>query len=331
MPNTLGTLAATQVIVQEALSLIYTMRPALRYFSLGFTDKDGSPYALFNQAVVTRIITVPAVGDFKTDGSGAATLRADVDVSVTLNKFRTVWHAFLPTEYSATNRDLVRESAEPLAVALGNDMIDAIAAVWTLANYPARTPGQAGYSPDTVTNAVNATKYVHGAGWDYSTVTTLRAILNKAGVPGAGGGQRFLVINSDVNASFLNDLRIVAYLNNPKNADAITTGRLPNVAGFGLDEYPALPANGINLLGAAGTPDSTVYAQRVPKDPREMGGFNGVPIPGLMTVISDARTGLSVAMDLWVDMPTRNANFRLSWMYGTAPGAKNNIELLTSV
>lgn len=318
MANTLGTLAATQVIVQEALALVFTKRPILKNISTGFTDKDGSPYALFNQTVYTRTLGIPAVTAF----AAAATARADVDVPVALSNYSQVYYQFTSQEYSSTNRDLIRESAEPLAVAIANYMVDQIGTLWTSANFPART------GADAVANGVtnNVTKI--GAGWDYTHLTLQRGILNKAGVP--LGLPRFYVGNSDVYASLLNDLRIVGYLNNPQNQEAIKRGELPQVAGFRIDEYPSMNNNGQNLVGVAASPDSTVYAARVAKDPREMPGFEQVPVPGLMSMVTEPRTGLSVNLDLWVDMLTRAANIRLSWMWGVAAGNKNNIQLIQS-
>src|SRR6266576_6998476 len=79
--NVLGTLA-TATIVQEALALVFTKRPVLNSISMGFTDRNGSPIASFNQAVITRTFGLPTVQDF----GAAVSARADTDVSVTLDK-----------------------------------------------------------------------------------------------------------------------------------------------------------------------------------------------------------------------------------------------------
>ena len=47
------------------------------------------------------------------------------DVSVTLNNFKQVRYDFTPQQYSGTNRDLIAEAAEPMAVAIANYMVDA--------------------------------------------------------------------------------------------------------------------------------------------------------------------------------------------------------------
>lgn len=313
MPNTLGTLA-TATIVQEALALVFTKRPLLRNISTGFTDRNGSPIAAYNQSVITRTLGLPTVQNF---GSAAST-RSDTDVSVTLNNFKEVAYDFTPAEYSGTNRDLVREAAEPLAVALANAMVDAVAALWTPANFPTRTGAAA------VATGATATSTVKGAGWDYTHLTQVRATLNKAGVPDYA---RFYVGNSDVYASMLTDLRIVGYLNNQANQEAIRTGMLPNVAGFGLAEYPQIPTAN-NLVGFAGSPDSTVYAARVPKDPREV--IPGLPVPGNMGIVTEPKTGLSVMALEYITMSSLTVTTKLVWMYGTAVGNANNGQLIVS-
>lgn len=311
--NAFGTLA-TATIVQEALDLIFTIRPILNNVSLGFTDKNGSPIAAFNQSVITRTLGLPVVQN----AGAAATDRADVDVSVTLNQFKQLRYDFTVQEYSGTNRDLVREAAMPMATALANFMVDQIAALWTFANFPVRT------GADAVANNATNTKTIKAAGWDYTHLVDVRSTLNKAGVPQF---KRFYAGNSDVYGSMLTDLRIVGYLNNQNNQDAISKGKLPTVANFDLAEYPSIPTAG-NLVAFAGTPDSTVYAARVPKDPREV--IPGLPIPGNLGVVTEPRTGLSVMVVEYVDLGTLTVTTKLLWMYGTAVGNKNNGQLIVT-
>jgi hypothetical protein len=314
--NTLGTLA-TATIVQEALSLVFTKRPLLNRISLGFTDRNGSPIAQYNQSVITRTLAIPTVGNL----NDAAVARADVDVSVTLNNFKQLRYDFTSAEYSGTNRDLIREAAEPMATAMANYMVDAVAALWTTTNFPTRT------GADAVANSATNTLTKQGAGWDYTFLLQQRAILNKAGVPQF---KRWFAGNCDVYASMLNDQRIVAALYNGQNGDAISRGQMPEVAGFGIDEYPSIPANSINLIGACGTPDSVVYAQRVPSDPRSVPGMEGVPLPGRIGIVTEPRTGLSVMVVEYIAMPSLAITCMLLWMYGVAKGNTNNLQLIAS-
>lgn len=313
--NTLGTLA-TSTIIQEALALVFTKRPILNNISMGFTDRNGSPVAAYNQAVITRTLGLPTVQN----AGSAASATNDVDVSVTLNNFKELRYDFLATEYSGTNRDLVRERAEPIAVAMANYMVDAVAALWTPANYPART------GADAVANGATVTKTVKAAGWDYTHLVDVRGTLNKAGVPDL---RRFYVGNSDVYGSMLTDLRIVGYLNNQSNQDAIKNGQLPQVAGLSLAEYPNLTAiAGNNTVGVAGSIDSVVYAQRVPKDPREV--IPGLAIPGNVGVVTEPRSGLSVMAVEYIDLSTLTITTKILWMYGVAVGNANNLQRIAT-
>lgn len=311
--NTLGTLA-TATIVQEALALVFTKRPVLNKISMGFTDRNGSPIAQYGQSVITRTKGIPTVQNF----GGTISARGDTDVSVTLNNFKEVGYNYTPQEYSGTNRDLVREAAEPLAVAFANSMVDAIAALWTIGNFPTRA------GADAVANGSTITKTTLANGWDYDHLLSVRGTLNKSGVP---EGDRFYIANSDVYSSMLSDLRIVAALNNPDNAGAIKAGKLPDVAGFGIAEYPALPTTG-NLVGFAGTADSTVFAARVPKDPREV--IPGLPVPGNMGYVTEPKTGLTVMVLEYITMSDLSITTKLVWMYGVAVGNANNGQLIVS-
>jgi hypothetical protein len=312
--NTVGTLA-TATIIQEALALVFTKRPILNEISTGFTDRNGSPVAAYGQAVITRTKGLPTVQN----AGSAASATGDVDVSVTLNNFKEVKYQFTAIEYSSTNRDLIRERAEPMATAIANYIVDQISALWTIANFPTRT------GADAVANGSTITKTFKAAGWDYTHLVDVRGTLNKSGVPDSIG--RFYVGNSDVYGSMLTDLRIVGWLNNQDNQSAIKLGRLPEVAGFRLAEYPALPTTG-NMVGFSGSPDSTVYAHRVPRDPREV--IPGLPVPGNLGIVTEPRTGLSVMAVEYLDMATLDIITKLLWMNGVAVGNKNNGQLIVT-
>jgi hypothetical protein len=222
MSNTLGTLSGT-LILQEALALTFRERPELRMLSMGFRDLDGrASAAVLNQAVTSRIFSVATVNDF---GTGA-TNRGDTDVTCTLTGQKEIHHAFTPSEYNATDRDLIRESARPIAVALANHIVDSVRDLWVETNFP---------NTDTFHQVTVA------SGWSYTnTLRPIRKNLNKAGVP---KGARFAAFNSDVYDALLGDTTVVAALNNPDNQGAIKSGRLPDVAGLGLAEYPDLSVN----------------------------------------------------------------------------------------
>lgn len=301
--NNFGTLA-TATIIQEALDLVFTVRPLLNNVSLGFRDENGV-VAQFGQQVITRTLAVPTVGTF----GDAAVDVVTTDVPVTLNLHKQIRQNFTLQQISSTSRDLVREQAMPIAIAIANHMTDAIAALWTVANFP-----------------VAAQKTVKGAGWDYAHLLDVRGALVTRGVP--QGQNKFYAANVNVYKSMLQDPLIVAALNNPSNGNAIATGKLPRVADFGIDEYPALPANAINLVGFAGTPDSCVYASRVPRNPESL--LPGAKYPGNLGVVTNPRSGLSVMVFEWIDAATGAVNVLIHWMYGVAKGNTGNGQLVTS-
>jgi hypothetical protein len=311
--NSLGTTVAS-LIIQEALDIVFTERPLLNNISLNMRDLDGGvATAKKGQALITRLITVPGVDNF----GDAASAHTTTDVSVTMNDFKQILHTFTAAEISSTDRDYIRESARPIAIAMGNYFVDTIAALWTIGNFPNRT------GADAVANGSTATKTIKGAGWDYTHLTTVGATLDKSGVHAPG---RFYAGNSDVYGSLLNDTRIVAALNNPDNASAIKTGRLPDVNGFALAKYPALPTTG-NLVGFAGTKDSTAFAVRPPRDPATI--LTNAQFPGNSTYIQEPKSGLTVRLDEWIGTDL-TSNIRICWLQGAAVGNPTNGQLIVS-
>jgi hypothetical protein len=130
-------------------------------------------------------------------------------------------------------------------------------------------------------------------GFSRTTVVNIRKNLNKRGVPDMN---RFLLLNSDYHAALAADTSIVANLYN-RDADTITTGDLPKIHGFSPSEYASLNDNGENLVGFAGNKEAIIVASRLPAEPS-----SDVPIPGIITTVTDPRTGLSVQLRQHYDM-----------------------------
>lgn len=295
--NTLGTLAASSVIIQEALDLVFTVRPILNEISLDLKAKAVKQ----GQVVKSRIFSVPAVGNF----GDAAAAKVDTDVPVTIDQMKQIMHTFTFAELNQTDRELVRETALPVAIALANHMVDAVAALWLEANF--------------------ANETVLANGWDYEHLVTVRQALQTRGTP--EGMPRFYIGNAAVYSELLQDPMVVAAQNNPDNAGAIASGKLSRAAGFGLGEYPAMP-NTNNLVGFAGTKDSVVLATRIPSDPREL--LPNAPYPGILTPITHERTGLTVLLNEYIDQATLAATTRLIWAYGVGVGNANNGERIVT-
>jgi hypothetical protein len=255
-----------------------------------------------NQTAISRLRAIPAVGNF----GDAAADNADTDVPVVLNGFKQVFKSFTAAEVNATDRDLIDEAALPMAVAIGNHIVDTVAALWKVAAF---------------------SNYVAVAS-AWTRANTVLAIRNKLASLGVTPGNQFAVFNTAVYGALLADPMIVAALNNPRNGDAITTGRLPAVDGLALDEYPALPSNSENLIGFAGAPDSTCYVGRAPKNPEEI--LPGAKFPGVLGYVTDPKTGFQVMVNQWIGTDL-TVNNRLVWLEGCAKGnGGHGVRLVTA-
>lgn len=295
MANTLGTLASG-VILTRALELVFTKRPILNSISLDLSLEE----AKLNQTVRSRIFSVPAVANFP----AAAQDKTDTDVSVTINQAKQIRHTFTNAELSSTDRNLVEESAEPIAVAIANHMVDALAALWTSGNFTNAT-----------TEAVVDT--------DYETLTVLRQALTGRGAPDS----RFAAVSAAVYKELLND-PLCNRAAKQSGTDPIADGRLQNIAGFSeIFEYPDIPTAG-NLTGFAGSKDSLVLATRLPADPSKV--LPNATVPGSIGVITEPKTGLSVMVAEWIDMAALSADIMVVWQYGVAKGNANNGQRLVS-
>lgn len=300
MANSLGTLSGS-VILTRALELVFTKRPILRNISLGLRDLDSgvADSAKLNQSVITRIKSLLTVANF---GTGAGDITT-TDIPVTLTAEKEIHVKFTRQELNSTDRNLIDEAAEPIAATLANYFVDTVAALWIAGNF------------------ANSTTVA--SGWNYTnTLLPLRAALNGRGVSEQG---RFLAHAVGVSTGLLSDSLVVSALNNPSNGDAIRTGRLPEVAGFGLAEYPSLPNTG-NMVAFAGTPDTTILAVRPHRSPD--GVIPGVNFPGNFGYITEPVSGLTVAVSQWVDAATLDVNSRISWLQGAAVGNANNGQIL---
>ena len=286
MSNNLGTLNSA-LILQEALSLVFTKRPVLSSIS-----KDLDPLgAKQGQTILTRLKSIPSVVD-STDPLPSFNTS---DVPVTLSYSKRVGASFTSAQLNSTSRDLIKELAEPIAVAMANSIVDSVAALWTTTNFPYET--------------VDANP-------SYNTLVNLRSALVGRGIH----GNRYLSVNSGAYALLLEDPLITR----PNRfmavgTDIIQTSEIAGVVGFeNTYEYPALPTTN-HLTGFACTPEAIVLASRPPQDPREAFGGN-IPFPGNFDIITDVTTGMSAAAVEWINPDTLDVNVYLKWIYGVAVG-----------
>lgn len=281
--NTLGTLVGN-IISQRTLSLVYSRRPMLQGILTDLSDEQ----VRLNQSVYVRKIGLPSVADF----GSSASATSDTDVTVTVDTHKQVLFSYTATEYNGTGRDLVREHSEALAVALGNHLVDAVAAL--------------------ITDAFTSESTGAASTRDYSSLTGTTKTLNTNGVPDL---RRFGWVNAAVAEALRNDELIMASFERPA-ASAYAHWR--NVEGFeNIWEFPALPDNSVNLIAFFGMADALVLATRVVLDPTSIAG---VGYPGKIGTVTDPVTGLSVVSNQWIDSSSLAVNDRLILAYGCARG-----------
>ncbi|MHC1762916.1 MAG: phage protease [Verrucomicrobiia bacterium] len=282
--NTLGTLVGN-IISQRTLALVYSRRPMLRGIITDFSPEG----ARLNQNVYTRTVGLPTVQAFPT---GPATERGDTDYPVTLDTARQVQYTLTWDEYNATGRNLVAEHSEAMAIAIGNHLVDAIMALVT---------------DDFTAETVLAAGLV-----EFSTLAAIAKAMNVAGVPDM---QRTGFVNSDVAESLTNDELV---MENFDNTNESAYGHWRNIKGFqDLWEYPALPANAINLIGFFANASALLLASRTILNPETI---IGAGYPGRISIVTDPVTGLSVVSNQWVGQSDLAVNDRLIVMYGVDRG-----------
>lgn len=285
--NTLGDLVG-DIISQRTLALIVSKRPMLKTVVTDFSSEQ----ARYGQVVTTRTVGLPTVQNF----GGTVSETDETDVDVTMDAFKEVRYTFTATEYGGTNRNLVAEHAEAMAVALGNSIVDAAAALITDANY--------GTTNETVSASGNVT---------YSTITAINKGQNNLGVPDT---YRAAWVNEDVAEALRNDEVVMANFNRGPMATAYAHWN--NIVGYSdIYEYPALPANSCNLTGFFFARDAICIVSRIPMNPEIIAGAG---YPGSLQVVTDPVTGLSVLSNRWIAQDTLAVNTRLIVLYGADLG-----------
>jgi hypothetical protein len=307
MPNDFNTLSS-DLIIRRALELTMASRPMLGAITTDFAP-DG---ALLDQEVKSRIYTVPAVTAF----GAAAEAITQVEVPLKLTAEKQVYHTLTRQEVNSTDRALIDEAAEPIAEALADYFVKAAALNWTGVNF---------------TNYLEVT----GTSFDYSNCNQLRSGLTTRKVPRS---RRSLVLDGVSYAAALEDPTIIEALKNSGNQGAITSGRLPGVAGFdSIFEYPDLSEDtdldGLSLTGVALRPDSTLLIVR----PHKITDAIRANFPGNVQNVSIAlpeNNGpstleggmkmLTVTVAEWTDT-SFNSHLRISFLIGSGVGNANNL------
>jgi hypothetical protein len=292
MPNTNATVNAA-LIAQSALTTLLAKFPLLGQIATDFSDAS----VKFNQDIVTHIVTPTVAQDFNPTTGYVPDDQAQVDVKVKIDKHAYAGYAITDVERSTSEIDLNQRYADKVAYALGRKVCDDLLALIINANFNNKTEvAQASFGRDAVVDI--ATK------------------LNKRFIPDMG---RFMFVNSDYYNALQKDEALYKAYITPQAGNVVVSGILPNVNGFTVIEYSALPENAERLVGFAGIREGLIMAARIPDVPANTGDT-------VISVVTDSRTSLSIQVRDRYDGRLGRQEVSYTLMYGFAAGNKPVIE-----
>lgn len=291
--HTLGTVSGT-LVTQRTLELLRLRFPLLRRISTDFSPEG----ARYNQTISTRIVGIPAVVSYESGGAGTGWTSqdvTDVDVNIKLSAHRGVPITFNTQTLGSTVRRLFDEHAPAASYALGKDLVDALYAKITAANFT---------NDPTVAAQID---------FGRSTVIDLGTALDERGVPD-GADNRTLLLCAAYYGQLAKDNAIVtlAAMSRP---EILTAGVLPDVEGFYVIKAVNLPSTG-NLKGFGFSKSALTLVTRTDGDYLNVFPNAG----GTSQIVTDAETGLSVLQVQYVDHKLAAATQRISLMYGVGGG-----------
>lgn len=295
MSNTLGILSG-DLIGQRALAILLQEYPWL-----GQVSSDFSPeMVLLGQTLKVALPKAMTAQTWSASAGYAPQAVEQEQVSLTLNGFVHTTYAFSDSEFSSTNQNLIERFSRAAAHSIGKKLVDSLAALLTEANFPASTEKAA-------------------AGFDYETAVDVSKALSNRFVPGAN---RWMLLNSDCYASLQKDAVLVGNPGSP--SDAPRSGLLRDVCGMATSEFPGLPGNSENLLGAAGSPEGLILVCRAPILPKE------ITVPGDIRIITEPSSGLSIQERSWYNMNEGKAYRSYILLYGVAAGHPDAIQRIVT-
>lgn len=287
----LGTLSGS-LVTQRALDLFRLEFDGV--LSRVATDFSAER-AQFGQSIISRVVVVPAVETYATDtGWTQQTAAQTVDVPIVINQHKGVPLIFNTNTLAQTVRRLFDEQAPAASYALAKNVVDALYAVITAANFADPAP--------TVVAEVD---------FGRATFVKTGGVFNKGGVPQTN---RFALLSTDYHTKLEQDPTLVQLAVYQKQ-EMITTGMLPPIKKFQPIEAPNLPATG-NLAAFFGHKSSLVIAARTPNDYTAVLPGSG---NGRVTIVSD-ENGFSVMLVEYVNHQMGTANWRIALMYGVGKG-----------
>ena len=295
MPNSHATVNSA-IIAQTALNTLLARFPLLGQIATDFSSSS----VKFNQDIVTHIVTPTVARDFVPATGFVPDDQAQVDVSVKIDKHAYAGYAITDVERSTSEIDLNQRYADKVAYALGRKVCDDLMALIVNANFSNKTE-------------------IAVANFGRNTVVDIGTKLNKRFIPDMG---RFMFVNSDYYNALQKDEALYKAFINPAASGVVTSGVIPDVNGFTVIEYAALPENSERLVGFAGIREGLIMAARVPDVPANTGDT-------MIRVVTDPRTGLSVQVRDRYDGRLGKQEVSFTLMYGFATGNKPVLERIT--
>lgn len=296
-----GTMAGT-LVSQRTLELLKFTFPSLLAFTTDFSDMA----ATFNQVIMTRTVSIPGVVSYNTSTGWADSTPTTTDVPITISAHRGVQISINENVQAESVRRLFDEIAPAQAYALGKDLVDALYANITDANF----------THNKVSTLANMNR---------NAVIDMAVQLNLQGVP-MMPKSRSLLLYSTYFGALQKDTAIVTPattfwpqgITGPQQNGAQLS---IDVANFAVYDAPNLPTNNGNVTGFAGSKSALVIATRVPNDYSSV--FPGATGGGIVQLITNPDIGLTVMLVQYVDHKLGKSTQRIALMYGTAAGQGN--------
>lgn len=284
--NTLGGVNATR-ISQLTLDALQTTMIPFKAFTTDFSPDIAS----MGSAVSTRYVTNPSVSNFAAARSSQnSTTTAK---TITLSSYVGVDLGFTDTEMSFSDVKLVEMFIKPAVVAIYENVMAAVLALATSANY----------SQNTLITAAN---------FNATNIAGLATSLNTAKVSSVG---RSIIASPTYADTLRKDSNILpAYaIGDPS---FLKNGVIPRLHNFDIFEYNGtIPTNSESLAGLALSPQGICVAARQPAIPRNWAGQ--------VTSITDPDSGLTLQFRDFYD--NQEQRTQLCLIYGVQVGLATNV------
>lgn len=296
MPNQNATVNAP-LIAQQALTTLLAKFPILNQIATDFSDQS----VKFQQDIVSHIVTPTVAQEFNPTTGYVPSDQAQVDVKVKIDRHAYAGYAITDVERSTSVIDLNQRYADKVAYALGRKVCDDLLGLIVAANF-------SNFTQAAVTE------------FGRNAIVDIGTKLNKRFIPDMG---RFMFVNSDYYNALQKDEALYKAYIAPQVGNVVINGVLPNVNGFTVVEYSALPENGERLMGFAGIREGLIMAARVPDVPEYTGDTE-------INVVTDSRTGLSVQVRDRYDGRLGRQEVSYTLMYGFTAANKPMIERIVA-